>query len=254
MLNYRKFGSGKPLIILHGVFGSSDNWQTLGKKFAKQFEVFLVDQRNHGNSFHHDEFNYEVMSADLLELIKHEGLNNIHLLGHSMGGKTAMKFVAMHPQIVNKLVVVDIAPKIYEPHHQNIFKAFHSVDLKNLNSRNEADQQMSQVIDHAGVKQFLLKNLKRDAAGFRWKVNLAAIESQIEEVGKGLADGEGFTKETLFIAGGNSDYIKSSDNDKIKHHFPNSKVITIANAGHWVHAEKPRELYQEVISFLTQEP
>ncbi len=251
MLNFRKLGSGEPLLILHGVFGSSDNWQTLGKKFAETHEVYLIDQRNHGNSFHSEEFNYEVMALDLLSLIKSEGLSTINLLGHSMGGKTAMTFATKYPELVAKLIIVDIAPKHYPPHHQNIFRAFHSVKLDEIKSRGEADKQMSEVINDFGVKQFLLKNLKRDSDGFRWKVNLAAIEKNIEQVGIGLEGHETFGKDTLFIAGGKSDYIQKNDEAIIKKYFSKSQVVTVANAGHWVHAEKPAELFNEVINFLS---
>ena len=181
MLNYRKLGSGEPLIILHGVFGSSDNWQTLGKQFAENHEVYLVDQRNHGNSFHHDDFNYDVMSEDLMNLIKYEQLDRVNLIGHSMGGKTVMNFACKYPDMVNKLTVVDIAPKTYPPHHQQIFKAFHAVDLTNIQTRGEADKQMSTIISDFGTKLFLLKNLKRTPDGFSWKVNLPVIEKNIKE-------------------------------------------------------------------------
>ncbi|MEL6557277.1 MAG: alpha/beta fold hydrolase [Bacteroidota bacterium] len=250
MLNYRKLGVGEPLIILHGVFGSSDNWQTLGKQFAEKYEVFLVDQRNHGNSFHHEEFNYKVMASDLIELIAHENLGKVNLIGHSMGGKTVMNFACMYPEKIDKLIVVDIAPKNYPPHHQQIFKAFHAVDLANIKTRGEADKQMSAVISDFGTKLFLLKNLKRTPEGFRWKVNLPVIEKNILEVGKGLDDDKSYNGETLFIGGGASDYIQETDHPVIKKHFPNSSIEMIPEAGHWVHAVKPNELFESVMKFL----
>lgn len=250
MLNYRKLGEGQPLIILHGVFGSSDNWQTLGKQFAEEHLVYLVDQRNHGNSFHHHEFNYDVMAEDLMNLIKDENLTKVNLIGHSMGGKTVMNFACKYPNMVNKLVVVDIAPKNYPPHHQQIFKAFHAVNLQSIQSRGEADKQMSLVIDDFGIKLFLLKNLKRTNEGFHWKVNLPVIEANIEEVGKGLNEGDVFTGDTFFVGGGASDYIQEKDHDLIKSHFPKARIEMIPEAGHWVHAVKPNELFQSVNTFL----
>lgn len=251
IINYRKMGKGEPLIILHGVFGSSDNWQTLGKHFAENNEVYLVDQRNHGNSFHDDDFNYEVMSADLLALIEKENLKNVNLLGHSMGGKTVMRFACDFPGLVSKLIVVDIAPKEYPPHHQKIFEAFHAVKLDLIQSRSEADEQMSAVIPDFGTKLFLLKNLKRTKDGFSWKVNLPVIEKNIAEVGKGLNNGDVYRGQTLFIGGGASDYITKEDHPLIKFHFPEARIEMIADAGHWVHAVKPKELSGLVDNFLS---
>ncbi|MGB3464366.1 MAG: alpha/beta fold hydrolase [Cyclobacteriaceae bacterium] len=250
ILNYRKYGKGEPLIILHGVFGSSDNWQTLGKQFAEHFEVYLIDQRNHGNSFHHDKFNYQVMADDLLALINKEGLKIVNLLGHSMGGKTVMHFACHFPNLVDKLIVVDITPKNYPPHHQKIFEAFHAVNLQEIKTRGEADQQMSTVISDFGTKLFLLKNLKRTSDGFSWKVNLPVIEKNILEVGRGLEENDVFNGETLFIGGGASDYITNDDHPLIRKHFPKAKIEMIAGAGHWVHAVKPKELYESVENFL----
>lgn len=250
ILNYRKLGSGSPLFILHGVFGSSDNWHTLGRQFAEKQEVFLVDQRNHGASFHHDDFTYEVMAEDLKKVLDHENIDKIDLMGHSMGGKTAMTFAARYPEMIRKLIVVDIAPRLYPPHHQQIFEAFDSVQLGTLKSRGDADKQMSEAISDPGVKLFLLKNLKRTSDGFRWKVNLDVIRHNITEVGQGLNEGDRYEGETLFIGGGASDYIQVQDHELILQHFPAAKIEMIAGAGHWVHAVKPKELYELVDTFL----
>ena len=250
-LNFRTYGSGEPLIILHGDFGSADNWQTLGKEFSQNYKVYLVDQRNHGNSPHSDEFDYNVMADDILELLLNENIDKINLLGHSMGGKTAMTFATRYPEKVDKLVVVDIAPKYYPPHHEKIFRGFRSIKLDSLKSRQEADEQMAYTISDAGVRQFILKNLTRnDQNEFTWKLNLDAIEANSENVGQGLSDDDWFNGHVLFIAGGYSDYIQRDDEQKIRTHFPNAEIITIPGAGHWVHAEQPKTLARKVNEFL----
>ena len=250
-LNFRTLGSGKPLIILHGVFGSSDNWQSLGKVFSESYQVFLVDLRNHGNSPHSDEFNYTFMANDVIEMMNDQGLEQAHLLGHSMGGKVAMHLATQHPERIDQLIVVDIAPKYYPPHHQQIFEGFHAVDLANLNNRKEADEQMAHVIKNMGVRQFILKNLNRNKDGsFAWKLNLSVIENAIEQVGQGVEPDVRYEGDSLFIAGGISDYITQHDHGLILTHFPNALIQTVANAGHWVHAEKPQELGEMVLEYL----
>ena len=250
-LHFRTLGKGDPLIIMHGVFGSSDNWQTLGKVFAEHFTVYLVDLRNHGKSPHSDEFDYDFMVQDIVEMMGDQGIRKAHILGHSMGGKVAMHLATQHPEVVDKLIVVDIAPKYYPPHHQQIFDGFHAVDLASLENRKEADEQMAKVITNFGVRQFILKNLDRANDGaFQWKLNLKAIEQAIENVGQGLENEVSFTGETLFIAGGKSDYILEEDYSLIYSYFPQAKIATVKDAGHWVHAEKPEALGEMVISFL----
>lgn len=252
-LNFRTLGSGSPLIVMHGVFGSSDNWQTLGKVFSEKYKVYLVDMRNHGKSPHSDDFDYSLMVQDIVEMMGDEGLKKAHILGHSMGGKVAMHLATIHPDKIDRLIVVDIAPKYYPPHHQQIFEGFHSVDLKNLQNRKEADDQMAQVISNMGVRQFILKNLIRDNDGsFGWKLNLIAIENAIEKVGEGLETSVSFSGPSLFIAGGKSDYIQTSDHELIKNYFKSAEVSIVDGAGHWVHAEKPQELSELVLEFLSR--
>ncbi len=250
-LNFRTLGAGHPLIIMHGVFGSSDNWQTLGKVFSEKFKVYLVDLRNHGNSPHSDQFDYDVMVEDIVELMNDEGIDKAHILGHSMGGKVAMHLATQHPDKVDKLIIVDIAPKYYAPHHQQIFAGFHSVDLANLENRKDADNQMSKVISNFGVRQFILKNLDRSKDGsFSWKLNLSVIESAIEKVGEGIEGKVSFNGTTLFIAGGKSDYVTSDDHELIRSFFPKAEIKVVDGAGHWVHAEKPQELSDMINEFL----
>lgn len=250
-LHFRTLGEGKPLIILHGVFGSSDNWQTVGKKLAEYFKVYLVDMRNHGKSPHSEVFNFDVMAEDITELMSDEGISHAFILGHSMGGKVVMTLSTKFAGMVEKLIVVDIAPKKYPPHHKQIFEGFRSVDLASLQSRKEADSQMSKVIANIGVRQFILKNLDRDEDGnFQWKLNLDVIEKAANSIGEEIDDGSHFDGETLFIGGSNSDYIRESDHGQIRSIFPNSTIKMIEGAGHWVHAEKPVELRDLVLDFL----
>lgn len=250
-LHFRILGDGEPLIVMHGVFGSSDNWQSVGKELAEQHKVYLVDMRNHGKSPHSEQFDYDVMAQDIIELMDDEGLDRAAILGHSMGGKVAMSLAMTYPSRVSRLVVVDIAPKSYPPHHQQIFEGFRSVALNTLTNRKEADEQMAKVISNIGVRQFILKNLERDDQGqFQWKLNLDVIERKANEVGSGLSTTAPYTGETLFIAGGNSDYILEADHASIQQLFPEAKIERIAGAGHWVHAERPQELKALVSDFL----
>lgn len=249
-LNYKEFGDGQPLIILHGLFGSLDNWVTLGKKFAENYRVFLVDQRNHGLSFHSDAFNYEEMAEDLNQFMIEHRLPKAHLIGHSMGGKTVMNFASKHAEKVEKLIVADIGPKYYPVHHTQIIKALYSVNLAAITARKEADEQLSKSITDFGIRQFLLKNLQRTEDGFRWKMNLDVIAKNIEEVGKSLNQNAIFTLPTLFLRGDKSDYILDDDFNLIHSIFTNSKVETVSSAGHWLHAENPKEFYQKVTKFL----
>lgn len=251
-LHFRKFGEGHPLFVLHGVFGSADNWQTLAKYFAENNSVYLLDQRNHGNSPHSEVMTYEAMADDLKELMDDEGLSQIHLLGHSMGGKTAMAFGMKYPDLLNKLIVVDIAPKYYPPHHQQIFEGFHAVNLQTLTSRKEAEDIMASTIKDFGVRQFILKNLTRNTQNeFAWKVNLDVIEKNIEIIGEGLNTNQTWSGEALFIAGGKSQYILAEDEIIIKNYFPKAVIKSIDGSGHWVHAEKPQELLKMVQEFLS---
>jgi len=250
-LNYKIYGEGFPLIILHGVFGSGDNWTTLAKHFSKEFKTILPDLRNHGRSPHSSLFNYQVMSEDLLELVDDLGISRFHLVGHSMGGKVSMFFANKFPEMIEKLVVVDIAPRYYKPHHQQILAGFRSVDLGQIESRQEAEDSMAAEIIEPDVRQFLLKNLFRNEEGaFGWRVNLNAIEAQIEEVGKVFSIENQLDVPTLFIKGGRSKYIQDKDKEDIENLFSNVIIKTIEEAGHWVHSEQPEATYQLIAAFL----
>lgn len=251
-LNYKELGdSGQPLIILHGLFGSSDNWMTIGRKLSEKFKVYLVDQRNHGDSPHDAVHNYEVMASDLKEFIETNKIQNPHIIGHSMGGKTAMYFAVEHPDLFDKLVIVDIAPKAYPVHHDSILEGLCSLNLDELESRSDADKQLSEYVPEKGVRQFLLKNLTRNEnKKFEWKINLSVLEKNIEVVGKGLEKKLATEKDVLFIGGKNSNYIKPEDHITINNFFPNARVTMVEGAGHWIHAEKPEEFLNLITNFL----
>lgn len=251
ILNHKVIGQGEPLIILHGLFGMLDNWMTLAKRFGEFYEVHLLDQRNHGHSFHHPIHDYPSMASDLVQYLETKKLKSINLLGHSMGGKTAMLTACLHPELIDKLIVVDIAPKYYAPHHQEIIKGLYAVKSANIRSRKEADQILSKHFDNTGIRMFLLKNLYwKTKENLDFRFNLDGIVSQISEIGSALNEDMLFEKPTLFIDGEKSDYILESDIDKIESHFPDYEIEPIANAGHWVHAENPDLFWEKVMHFL----
>lgn len=251
-LFYRTLGTGKPLIILHGLFGSSDNWLTIAKKFAENFQVYLVDARNHGLSPWADKHNYDLLAQDLEDFIVDNQIKNPYIIGHSMGGKTLVNFVQTSSIPVQKIIVVDISPRYYPPHHGREIAAIQSVDLTKLQSRQDADTAMSATISEPMVRQFLLKGLYRNDSGeFNWRFNINTLASEIENIGQAQNKTEQVAIETLFIKGATSShYITESDQELITQIFPNSKIITIPNAGHWVQAEQPEIFYQKVMEFL----
>lgn len=251
-LNFKKIGEGQPIIILHGLFGQLDNWMTFGKKIAEQnFTSYLTDLRNHGHSPHSNEFNYDALANDVIDLIRDEQLENVTILGHSLGGKVAMNIALKQGNLISKLVVVDIAPRFYPVHHREIIDALQSVDLTVVKTRGEAEKILTAKIPDFGTRQFLLKNLfwKTDSQ-LAWRFNLNAIDKNIEEVGKETQSENTFNKPTLFIRGEKSAYIKDEDFATIKFLFPLAEVVTAPNAGHWVHADNPQWLYENVLGFL----
>ena len=252
MLYSKIEGEGKPFIIIHGFLGMSDNWKTLGLQFAQLgFQIHLLDMRNHGKSFHSDEFNYEIMVEDVKAYVDFHNLQNITLLGHSMGGKIAMLFATIYPDLVEKLIIADIGPKYYAPHHQSILEALNAVDFSKKPSRSEVDEIISKYISDFGTKQFLLKNLyweTPDQLAFRF--NLPVFNEKISEIGTALPFENHFNKPVLFLRGDKSDYILDSDFETILHHFPLAIIKTISNAGHWLHVENPSVFYSEVEKFV----
>ena len=250
-LNFKESGNGQPLIILHGLFGSLDNWVSIAKQLEAEYRVFLVDQRNHGKSPHSSEWDYQVMADDLKEFIEEHQLTMPIIVGHSMGGKVAMKFAGQHPNDLGNLVVVDMGPKAYPVHHRGIIDGLKSLDLSSIKSRGEVDKELSHHISEFGVRQFLLKNLTRDEmGGFSWKMNLDVIDANIENVGEDLLSSTHYDGRCLFLRGSNSNYIVDEDISDLKKSFPNSVVETIEGAGHWIHAEKPQEFLTALKSYL----
>ena len=248
-LHFREMGEGKPMIILHGLFGFSDNWQTHAKKFADYFRVILVDLRNHGHSDWNDAFSYELMAEDLYELITDLRLDDIYLLGHSMGGKVAMRYAQLHPEKLQKLIVVDIGIKQYPMHHQHILAGMHAVDLEKIKVRSDAEGILKLHIDSDGVRQFLLKNLYwKEKGQLAWRMNLDVLEKEMNNILSALPEVEVMIP-TLFIRGELSNYILDEDIPDLEDFFPDSDLITIQNSGHWVHAEAPEEFVEIVLGF-----
>lgn len=252
LLHSKIIGEGKPLIILHGFLGMSDNWKTLGAKYAESgLQVHLVDQRNHGRSFHSQDFNYDILSEDLKNYLHHYKIDSASILGHSMGGKTAMQFACTYGSMIERLIVADIAPKFYPPHHQGIIDGLNRLDLENLNSRSAADEALAIHIPEVGVRQFLLKNLywiEKGRLGFRF--NLSVLSGKMEEIGENISNSDMYDGPVLFLRGSKSEYVVDQDLSEIKRHFPDASLDTVDNAGHWLHAENPKQFFEKSLQFL----
>lgn len=253
-LHFQEYGAGEPLVILHGLLGSLDNWHTLSRTFSRSFRVLAVDQRNHGQSPHSDLFTYEAMAEDLTELLDHLNIPSAHVLGHSMGGKTAMQFALSNPSRVKTLTVVDMAPREYPRLHDELLDALASVNLATAVSRKEVDEELSKNVPDFAVRQFLLKNLARDSAGsFMWKANLQVIRSSYDEIAREIKSELPFTGPALFVKSDRGSYVLDSDVPMIKRLFPHAQIVRI-DAGHWIHADAPMVFAETVRSFLRAEP
>ena len=251
-LNYKSFGSGPPLIILHGLFGMLDNWRTIARMLEEKYQCILVDLRNHGRSPRADEMNYQVMSADLFEFIEEMQLDHATVMGHSMGGKVAMEFALKHPDNVDKLIIVDISPGKYPFHHGAEIEAIQSIKPSELKNRAEAEDIFSRFLgnDQATI-QFLLKNLTRlPHGGFEWKANMPVLIAGYPQLMEAITGPTVFEKPALFIRGGRSNSVSEEDWPLIVSLFPQAQLITIANAGHWVHADQPKTFKDQIIAFI----
>jgi pimeloyl-ACP methyl ester carboxylesterase len=252
MLHSRIEGEGKSLLIIHGFLEMSDNWKSFGALYAaKGFQVHILDLRNHGKSFHSEDFSYDIMAQDVLEYCQNHNLNQVSIIGHSMGGKVAMLFATNYPEMVEKLIVADIGPKYYAPHHQDILAGLNAVDFTSKPDRASVEETLYPFIPDFGTRQFLMKNLYwKEPGKLDFRFNLKVFNEKIEVIGTALLEEALFEKPTLFIRGGNSRYILDTDLPEIKKHFPNFELATIPNVGHWLHAENPQLFFEETIKFL----
>ncbi|MDA9898377.1 alpha/beta fold hydrolase [Flavobacteriales bacterium] len=246
----RVFGEGQPLLIIHGLFGMSDNWQSLAKLYADYFEVHLIDQRNHGRSPHSEGFSYQHLSHDLYQYITDKQLGNPIVIGHSLGGKTAMQFAVSYPEQLAKLIVVDISPRYYPIHHDKIIDGLKALDFSTLKSRSQADAVLSEYIEEGDVRQFLLKSMYwRERGKLDFRFNLNVISKNIANVGEALDENAICSTPTLFVKGDHSNYIQDEDEDLIFKHFTDAEIETIPETGHWLHAESPEAFFEMTIRF-----
>lgn len=250
-LNHKIYGEGEPIIILHGMMGMLDNWQTVARKLAEEYMVILVDLRNHGKSPHTSEHSYALMAEDLHEFMEQQWIHEATIIGHSMGGKTAIEFAKNYSDMINHLIVVDISPKENKAGHGRIFEALHDLPLDKIENRGEAEAFLAEYIEEAGVRLFLLKNLQRKKeGGYRWKMNLEAIFANYQEVLNPIEIDEPISTPTLFIRGERSNYILEEDIPTLQEQFTKMEVVTL-DAGHWIHAERPSELIHAVKTFIS---
>lgn len=254
-LNFRAIGDGPPLIILHGFLGSLDNWRTVSDRMSSRFKIISVDLRNHGHSPHHPAMSYPAMAEDIYEFCNHQNIASAHLLGHSMGGKVAMQFATTHPQRIEKLIVVDIAPKGYPASHEATLAALRNLDVGSFRSLGEIDAALAPQIRSPSIRQFLMKNLaRRPDAGFCWRIDLDAILKNYHELTKAIVPTHAFPRPACFIRGSRSDYVADEDLPLIKQEFPRAEIVTIPDAGHWVHVDAMEDFLKIVTDFLSARP
>ncbi len=251
-LHYKVTGEGPTVVLLHGLFGSLENLGMVARELSKSFRVISIDLPDHGQSYHTDSFSYDNYASIVQSTLQSLNIDSYDLLGHSMGGKVAMKMALSKPNNVRKLIVADIAPVAYEHRHQNVLKALNSIDLKTLESRQQADKIISNLIEEAGVRQFILKSLIQAAGGeWSWKFNVDLITRDYSKISQGIDFAEPFSGEALFIKGSSSDYLTIDHQQAVSTRFPNSKVKIIQGAGHWLHAEKPVAFNKIAKDFLS---
>ncbi|MEY4386802.1 MAG: hypothetical protein RLY20_2085 [Verrucomicrobiota bacterium] len=251
-LHFTELGAGAPLIVLHGLLGSHQNLLPACRRFAEHFHVFALDQRNHGHSPHHDEMSYELMAADVVRFMDAHQLASAHVLGHSMGGKTAMQLALHHPNRVNKLIVVDMSPCAYGPRFAKLLQSLRDLHPERCQTRAEADAALAASVPEESLRQFLLKNLvPQDGGGYRWRIGLESIAANYDRLRSAIDSTLPFTGEALFLLGGKSDYVGEADREEIHRLFPSAQFATVQGAGHWVHAEKLVEFVEAAMNFLS---
>lgn len=251
-LFYNQYGhDGPPLLILHGLLGANGNWHTLSRTvFQDVATVYAVDQRNHGRSPHADRMDYEAMAADIRAFIERHDLGRVSLLGHSMGGKTAMQTALSYPKIVDRLIVADMAPKAYTARHEKLLDALAGIDPSTYDDRGAIDAALAEDVPSRPIRQFLLKNLDYDGETYTWKMNLDAIRTHYDALNAALPADATFEGPTLFVRGGASDYVADDDLPGIRKRFPTARLETIDGAGHWLHADSPDAFSEVVVDFL----
>ena len=249
-----EYGQGPPLAILHGLFGSGRNWTSIAQRLSKQHRVVTLDLRNHGASPWADTMDYEEMAADVRATLHARGYHRYALLGHSMGGKVAMVAALQHGAEVERLVVVDIAPVNYPPHHLALVQAMRELDLAGIERRSEADARLAGSIRNPAERAFLAQSLVFEDGRARWRLNLAAIEQAMPKLGEfpDLPPTAIYNAPALFIAGGQSDYLRPEHAPAIRRRFPSAEIVRIGNAGHWLHAEQPQAFLSIVEPFLSR--
>ena len=254
MILYSKIlgDSKKHILILHGFLGSGDNWKSVGRKLNPLgYTIHLIDQRNHGRSFHSEKFDYDIMCEDLFNYIKYYNINNAILIGHSMGGKTAMNFSLNHPKLVSKLIVLDTSPREYPVFHQNIIDSLKEIDLSIFTNRKEIDIELRKSVTQQGLRNFLTKNIYRMNDGnLNFRFNLQSLSQNIGKIGQKIESNTKFFSEVIFIKGETSDYINESDKVMINNLFPNAKFYKIPNAGHWLHVDNPIDFISILLSLI----
>lgn len=254
ILNSKIFGENlteTPLLVFHGLFGMLDNWGSFGKDLGEYLPVHLIDLRNHGRSFHSDQMSHDDLADDIARYMDHYGIQKAHVLGHSLGGKAVMQFAIKYPERVEKLIVVDISPKAYPPHHQGIIKALETVNFDTVGSRSDVEAALAQYIPEKSTIQFLAKNLYwDDNKKLNWRFNLKTLSEKYNEFVSNAIKFGVFEGDTLFIAGEKSNYILPQDEYGIKQQFPKARIVTVKNAGHWVQAENPVDFAVFVKQFL----